>query len=308
MQDLITFLIRRLGWMLLTLWIVFTVSFFLMRFVPGGPFSSEKNVPEAIKRNIEARYGLNDPLPTQYLRELGRDLTGDFGPSFRLEDFSVNEVIAQGFPISASLAILALSFAMVLGVSAGVVSALKPGSIGDLTLMILATLGIAIPNFVLASLLIIVFVFGLNLFPTAGWGSAWHLALPALCLGAPIAAYIARLTRAGLLETIGQDYIRTAKAKGLPMHKVIGKHALRGALLPVVSYLGPAAARVLTGSIVLEQIFAIPGMGSHFVEAALQRDYSLAMGLVLVYTALLFMMNTLVDLSYSIIDPRVKLE
>ncbi|MEZ6090508.1 MAG: ABC transporter permease subunit [Pirellulaceae bacterium] len=308
MQDLIAFLIRRFAWMLLTLWIVFTISFFLMRFVPGGPFSSEKNVPEAIKRNIEARFGLNDPLAVQYFDSLMRTLKGDFGPSYRLEDFTVNEVIAQGFPISASLAILALCFALLLGVSAGVVSALKPGSLGDLTMMILATLGIAIPNFVLASLLIIVFVFWFDLFPTAGWGSAWHLILPALCLGAPIAAYIARLTRAGLLETIGQDYIRTAKAKGLPMRQVIGKHALRGALLPVVSYLGPAAARVLTGSIVLEQIFVIPGMGSHFVEAALQRDYLLSMGLVLVYTALLFLMNTLVDLSYSIIDPRVKLE
>ena len=294
--------------MLLTLWIVFTISFFLMRFVPGGPFSSERNIPDAIRRNIEQRYHLDESLPTQYFRELGRDLSGDFGPSFRLEDFTVNEVIRQGFPISASLAVLALTFALVLGLTAGVVSALRPGSFADLALMIAASLGIAIPNFVLASLLIMVFVFGLNMFPAAGWGTVWHLALPAICLGAPVAAYIARLVRAGLLDTIGQDYIRTAKAKGLSTAQVVGKHALRGALLPVVSYLGPAVARVLTGSIVLEQIFAIPGMGSHFVEAALQRDYSLAMGLILIYTSLLFLMNTLVDLSYAVIDPRVELE
>ena len=309
MRDVLSYVFQRFLWMLLTLWIVFTLSFILMRSVPGNPFSSERNVPPAIERQLEARYNLDAHPVRQYFDMLGGIVfRGDLGWSYRLEDYSVNQVIAEGFPVSASLAIFALVFAITLGVSAGTVSAVYRGSLLDISMMGAAVLGIAIPNFVLASIAILLFVFGIEIFPAGGWGTLRQVALPALCLGAPVAAYIARLTRAGMLEVLTKDHIRTAFAKGLPKRTVILRHVLPGGLLPVVSYMGPATARVLTGSLVLEKIFALPGMGSHFINAALQRDYTLAMGMVLTYTVLLFVMNTLVDISYAVIDPRVKLQ
>ena len=307
-MAILAYLLKRICALALTLWIVFTVTFFLMRAVPGGPFASEKQLSEAIQRNIEARYKLDQPVWQQYGSHLWRTVQLDFGPSYKLEDYSVNEIIRQGFPVSASLGIFALVFAITLGLTAGVVSAVARHSAWDFSFMVLATVGIAVPNFVLASLAVVVFVFLLNWFPAAGWGSLQQIVLPALCLGAPFAGYIARLTRTGMLEVLGLDYIRTAYAKGLDSRRVVLRHALRGAILPVVSYLGPATAGVLTGSLVLERIFAIPGMGSHFIEAATQRDYTLAMGMVLVYTFLLFVMNALVDVSYAFLDPRVKLK
>lgn len=305
---MIRFLLKRLGWMVLTLWVVFTTSFFLMRAVPGGPFDSEKKLPPAIKRNIEKRYQMDRPLIQQYWSHLWATVRCDFGPSYKLEDYTVNDVIAQGFPVSASLGILAMTFALSLGLVSGVVSAVLRNSVYDVSFMVVATIGIAVPNFVLASLMIVLFVFFWPVFPAAGWGELRQIILPALCLGAPFAGYISRLTRTGMLEVLGLDYIRTAYAKGLTTREVVIRHALRGAILPVVSYLGPATAGILTGSLVLEQIFALPGMGSHFIEAATQRDYTLAMGMVMVYTFLLFVMNTLVDLSYSMIDPRVEVD
>lgn len=302
------FLLRRAAWIALTLWVVYTISFALMRSVPGGPFSSERQVPEAIKRNIEERYRLNDPLWKQYVDNLGLALTGDFGLSFKMGDFSVNDVIYQGFPVSASLGILAITFAIFFGLTAGVVSAARRNTGWDVLSMLFAALGVAVPNFVLASLAIIVFVFWLNLVPAGGWGTLRQLILPALCLSAPVAAYLARLTRAAMLDVLNLDYIRTAYAKGLSERHVVLRHALRGSLLPAISYLGPATAAVLTGSPIIERIFNIPGMGSHFVEAALQRDYTLSLGVIMAYTALLLIMNTLVDLSYALIDPRVKME
>ena len=305
---MIRFLVKRLGWMLLTIWVVYTVSFFLMRSVPGGPFASEKKIPPAIKRNIEARYKMDRPIYEQYFSHLWSTVCLDLGPSYKLEDYTVNEVIAQGFPVSASLGIFAMFFALSVGLTAGVISAVYRNSSYDLAFMLMATIGIAIPNFVLASIAVVLFVFVWPIFPAAGWGQLRQIILPAICLGAPFAGYIARLTRTGMLEVLGMDYIRTAYAKGLGTHQVVVKHALRGAILPVVSYLGPATAGILSGSLVLERIFALPGMGSHFIEAATQRDYTLAMGMVLIYTVLLFVMNTLVDLSYSMIDPRVDVE
>lgn len=309
MRDLLSYLLKRLGWMLLTLLIVYTVSFILMKSVPGNPFSGERNIPASIERQLRARYNLDAPPLQQYWDYLVGIVTRfDLGWCLGLEDYSVNEVIAEGFPISASLAIFALVFAITLGVSAGVISAVYRGTPADIGMMGAAVLGIAIPNFVLASLAILLFVFGIQIFPAGGWGTLQQIFLPALCLGAPVAAYIARLTRAGMLEMLSREHVRTAFAKGLPKRTVIMRHALPGALLPVVSFLGPATARVLTGSLVLEKIFALPGMGSHFINAATQRDYPLAMGMVLTYTVILFVMNTLVDLSYAIIDPRVKLQ
>ena len=302
------FLIRRSLWILVTLWLVYTASFFLMRSVPGGPFSSERNVPPEIERNLLARYNLDLPLWQQYAINLKAALMGDLGPSLTLQYYSVNEVIAEGLPVSASLGILAMAFALSLGITTGVISAVRRYSVWDRTLLTLSTLGIAIPNFVIASLLIMVFVFLIPLFPSGGWGSSRHLVLPVVALGSAYAASIARLTRTGMLEVLSMDFITTAKAKGMSEFMVMLKHALPCALTPVVSYLGPATAGILTGSLVLEKVFFLPGLGSHFVEAALQRDYPLAMGMVLVYTLLLMGLNMLVDLTYAILDPRVELQ
>jgi oligopeptide transport system permease protein len=225
----------------------------------------------------------------------------------RLYDFNVNQIIAQGLPISAALGIFAMAFALTLGITAGIVSAAYRGSIADVALMSVATIGIALPSFVVAGLAILLFVFMIPIFPAAGWGTFQQLVLPAACLGALYAAEIARITRTSMLDVLSQDHIRTARAKGLSQTAVLLRHALPGALLPVVSFLGPATAGILTGSVVIEKIFAIPGLGWHFVQAALQRDYTLTMGLVLLYTFLLFTLNFLVDLSYRILDPRVEL-
>jgi oligopeptide transport system permease protein len=304
----IWFLSKRLFWMAVTLWVVFTASFFLMRAVPGGPFSSEKKLPPQVKKNIEHRYHFDEPLVQQYARELGNALHGDLGISFRLEDFTVNDVIAAGFPKSATLGVLALAFAMTLGFTAGVVSAVRRGSPLDFMLISAATVGIALPSFVVAGLAVMLFVFVWPIFPAGGFGSLPQVVLPSLCLGAPYAAEIARLVRTGMLDVMGQDYIRTAYAKGLMTRAVIMRHALKGAMLPVVSYLGPAISGIITGSMVIESIFAIPGLGYHFVQAALQKDYTLAMGLVLLDTTLLVSLNLLVDVIYTLLDPRVKLE
>jgi oligopeptide transport system permease protein len=301
------FVARRLIGLVLTLWVVFTVTFFLLHAVPGGPFSSERQLDPEIEANMRRSMNLDLPLYQQYFIQLGRTVRGDLLPSLRLKDFPVTEVIAQGLPVSAALGVLALAFAIILGMAAGIISAVYRGSLPDVLLMTAATIGIALPSFVIASLAILLFVFLIPLFPAAGWGSLRQLVLPAMCLGALYAAEIARITRTGMLDTLSQDYIRTARAKGLGQASVVLRHALPGTLLPVVSFLGPATAGILTGSIVVEKIFAIPGLGWHFVQAALQRDYTLEMGLVLLYTVLLYTMNFLVDLSYAILDPRVEL-
>lgn len=292
---------------MVTLWVVFTVSFFLMRAVPGGPFDSERNLPPEIEANMMRRYHLDDPLWNQYWRQLSNTVRGDLGDCFR-RDLPVDRYIREGLPVSAALGLLALVFSMVLGITAGIVSAVHRGSVSDLTLRSVATVGIALPNFVIAGLAIIGFVFLFPVFPAAGWGSIRQLFLPAFCLGAPYAAYVARIMRTSMLDVLSQDYIRTARAKGLTKRQVVLRHALPGALLPIMSFLGPATAGILTGSLVVERIFYIPGLGSHFVQAALDRDYTLAMGLVLLYTVLLYTMNVLVDISYALLDPRIELE
>jgi oligopeptide transport system permease protein len=302
------FIVRRFFGLVFTLWCVFTVTFLLEHAVPGGPYSGERKMAPEILANFKHRYRLDLPLWEQYLFEMKRDLSGDLGDSMRLYDFNVNTIIAQGLPISAALGIFALAYAIALGVSAGIVSAMYRGSLADLWLMSLATVGIAIPNFVIAGLAILLFVFAIPIFPAAGWGTLRQLVLPAICLGTVYAAEIARITRTGMLDALSQDYVRTARAKGLSEAAVALRHALPTALLPVVSFLGPAVAGILTGSVVVERIFAIPGLGWHFIQAATARDYTLAMGLVLLYTLLLSGMNFLVDLSYRILDPRVELK
>ena len=317
---MIAFLARRFVWFLLTVWVVYTVSFFLMRAVPGGPFDGERKLEPDVKQAIERRYRVNEPLVVQYAYHLGMaagvlNAEGkiqfgfpDLGPSYRIRDYNVNQIIAQGLPVSASLGILALAFGLIVGVLTGIIAAVRRQTWIDASVMLLATTGMAVPNFWMAGVCIILFVFMIPLFPAAGWGSVSNLVLPAFCLGAPYAAYIARLTRTGMLEVLHQDYIRTAHAKGLSGTQVVVGHALKAALLPVISFLGPAAAGILTGSLVIEKVFHLSGMGSYFVEAALQRDYPLAMGVVLVYTVVLYAMNVLVDISYAIMDPRIRLQ
>lgn len=305
---MIHFTLRRLVWLVVTLWTVFTFTFLLMRAVPGGPFDKERSVPPEIKQNLERRYHLDEPVWDQYWHELARLAQGDLGYCMNTGDYSVNYVIRQGLPISATLGLLALTLALTLGLLAGVVSAAYRGTPFDIALRLAATAGIALPNFVVAGICILLLVFIVPVFPAAGWGSLSQLALPALCLGAPYAAEVARISRTSMLDALSQDYIRTAQAKGVSRSKVIVVHALRNSLLPVVSFLGPAVAGILTGSLVVETIFAIPGLGVYFVKAALQRDWTLSMGVVLLYTLVLYLMNFLVDLSYAYLDPRVELE
>lgn len=320
------FLLRRLGWFIVTLFVVMTVSFFLMRAVPGGPFDTDRALNEIIERNLQAKYHFDWPLWKQYLhyvgpfnldargilgdgtRWFGGVLVGELGPSFSMRDYTVNDIIGQSLPVSMLLGIVSLGWALSLGISAGMASALRPRSGLDLTMRLAATGGIALPNFVIAAFLIIGLVFMVPLVPVAGWGTLEHMLLPGLALGAPFAAYIARLTRTGMLEVMSADYIRTAYAKGMGSRTVILRHALKGGILPVVSYLGPATAGILTGSLVIEKVFNIPGTGSHFVNSALNRDYTLSMGVTILYTVLVYSLNLIVDMAYSFLDPRIKLE
>lgn len=308
MWQIVRFIGIRLLLMVVTLWVVFTLSFFLMRSVPGGPLSKERKLPRLAQEKLEQYYDLHKPVREQYLIHLGRAVSGDLGLSFKMHDYTVNQVLAEGLPRSLALGSVALIFALALGITAGMVSAVRRGGVLDTCLMLIATIGIALPNFVIAGVMILVLVIVVPVFPAAGWGGYRYLILPAFCLGAPFAAYIARLTRTGMLEVLGQDYIRTARAKGLSPFRVLWGHATRGGLLPVVSFLGPAVAGILTGSLVVEKIFAIPGLGTHFVQSALNRDYTLSMGCVLLYTSMVYVMNLLVDIGYTVLDPRVKLE
>lgn len=323
---MLRFLLRRLGWFAITLFCVVTISFFLMRAVRGGPFDTDRALHPAIEANLEARYHLDWPVWKQYLQYVGPlnldqrglfgdrsdlfggVLVGDLGPSFKYRDQTVNDIIAQSLPISIALGSVAMAFALLLGLTAGIGSALRRNTGLDLSLRLVATLGIAVPNFVIAGFLIIAFAFQFDAIPVAGWGGPRYLLLPALALGAPFAAYIARLTRTGMLEVLSQDFIRTARAKGLPDWLILLRHAIKGGILPVVSYLGPATAGILTGSLVIERMFAIPGTGQFFVVSALNRDYTLAMGVTILYTVLVYSLNTLVDLAYTLLDPRIDLE
>jgi oligopeptide transport system permease protein len=304
----IAFLARRLlqtGPLLLA---IVVVSFLFMRLAPGGPFDEERALDPAVRANLEARYGLDQPLPTQlwmYVKGLAH---GDLGPSFKYAGWQVKEIIGQALPVSLTVGLVALASALLIGVPLGVVGALRHNQWQDYSAMALALVGICVPNFVLGPLLIIVFVFHLGWLPVGGFGTPAQLLLPGLTLGAVRGAYIARLMRAGMLEVIGQDFIRTARAKGLAERVVVAKHALRLAILPVVSYLGPAVASILVGSVVVERIFSIPGLGTFFVNSALNRDYTLAMGTVLLYSGLLIALNLLVDVLYSLLDPRMELQ
>ncbi|MDP9254662.1 MAG: ABC transporter permease subunit [Verrucomicrobiota bacterium] len=305
---MLAFIARRLLQMIPVLLIVATLTFFMIRLAPGGPFATEKNIPPEIQKNLDAFYGFNLPIHRQFLRWLGNAIRGDLGPSFRYSNRSVNELIGESFPISAELAFWSLLVALTLGLTAGIIASLRPNSAADYIPSSLAMVGISVPNFVLGPLLILIFAIKFQWLRVSGWDEPVDRILPALTLGAAYAAYIARLTRGGMLEIISQDFIRTARAKGASNLRVLLKHALRGGLLPVVSYLGPTVASLLTGSFVIETIFQIPGLGRYFVNAAFNRDYTMLLGAVLFYAALIIVFNLIVDIVLVWMNPRLKFE
>ncbi len=302
------FLARRLLGAAIVLWAVLTVLFFLVRAVPGDPFASEKAGTPAIKEVIRQKYGLDRPLHEQYLRFMGNAVRLDFGPSYRYKSWTVGQILRQGFPVSAFLGFCALALATGLGVTAGALAAARRNSWIDHLTMATVVAGICIPGFVLAPLLIIGLALLVPLVPPAGWGAPGQLVLPVLVLALPNLAYISRLTRAGVLEALQKDYIRTAKAKGLAERKVVYEHALRNGIVPVLTFLAPATAYIVTGSFVVETIFHVPGMGKYFVSSFLHADYPLAIGSIAVYSGLLVVLNLLADLAQYLLDPRVKLE
>lgn len=309
---MLSYVLRRLFAVIPTLWVIVTLSFFIIRLAPGSPFSSERNLPPAVIANLEKKIHLNEPLPLQYLRYLGDVLRGDLGYSTKHVDFTINEFIARSLPVSLTLGVLALTLALGLGVTVGVIAALRRNSPLDHGLMALAILGISVPMFVIGPVLQLVFSVWLGWLPTAGWLSSraglLTLVLPVLTLAVTDFAYIARLTRTSVLDILRSDFIRTARAKGLSGRDIVWRHTLRGALLPVVSFLGPAFADIVTGSVVVETIFDVPGMGRFFVNSALNRDYFMIMATVIVYAVILVFANLIADLVYAALDPRVAYE
>jgi oligopeptide transport system permease protein len=302
------YFIRRALSLIPTLFIVITLSFFLIRLAPGGPFARERDVPEAILQNLMKRYHMDEPLFKQYLRYMGDIVRWDFGPSYRYRDLTVNEIIDRGLPVSMSLGVISLVLAAVGGVAVGIISALNQNKWQDYVAVSIAVIGISVPLFVMGPVLQLIFGMKLKILPIGQWISTNGLKaviLPALTLSFPYFAYIARLSRASILEVLRSDYIRTARAKGLKESVVVWKHVLKGALLPVVTYLGPAFSGIVVGSIVIESVFLVPGIGRPFVQSALNRDYTLIMAEVVVYSIILIIANLVVDLIYGLLDPRI---
>jgi oligopeptide transport system permease protein len=291
-----------------TLLLIVAAAFFLMRAAPGGPFDDERALPPEIEANLQAAYGLDQPVTVQFARYLGGLVRGDLGPSFRMKDFTVAELIGRGLPVTLSIGAAALLLGIGLGVPLGLVAGLRQNGWADHAVMSVALVGIAVPNFVVAPVLALVFGLYLGWLPVAGWeaGSARHLVLPVITLALPLVAYLARLTRGSLLEVLQAPFIRTARAKGLDPGVILRRHALKPTLLPVVSFLGPAAAALLTGSLVVEQVFGLPGVGRYFVQGAINRDYTLVMGMVVFYASLILLLNLAVDLVYGWLDPRIR--
>lgn len=304
---MLKFTVHRLLQAIPVILVVVTLTFFLVRLAPGGPFDAEKAVPPEVLKALEANYKLDQPVWRQYTSYLGDLLNGEFGPSFRYPGRSVNELIAAGLPASAELGLYALMVATLIGILAGVMASLRPNTAQDYIPMSAAMIGICMPSFLLGPVLVLVFGIWLEWVPVSGWGDLpGDKILPALTMGSGYAAYIARLSRGGMLEVLSQDYIRTARAKGLPEHVVVLKHALRGGIVPVIAYLGPAFAGLLTGSFVVETIFQIPGLGRFFVQAAFNRDYTMIMGSTIFYAVLIILFNLLSDIVAVWINPRLR--
>ena len=305
---MLRYTLRRLLGAIPTLFLVIVLAFLLVHAAPGGPFDDERALPDEIEANIAAAYHLDEPLPMQFVRYLKGVVQGDFGPSYSYRDYTVGELIGRSFPISLRLGILAMLLATAVGVSLGIVAALRKNSPVDTLVMGFAMTGISIPVFVIAPVLVLLFAVKLQWLPaswTGGEGGS-RLLLPVLSLALPQVAYVARLTRASMIEVLASDFIRTARAQGLGTAAIVRYHALKPAMLPVLSYMGPAVAAVLTGSVVVEEIFGIPGLGQLFVRGSLNRDYTLVLGIVIFYAALIVMLNLAVDLLYAAIDPRIR--
>lgn len=305
---MIGFALRRLASAVPTLLVLILLAFLLMHAAPGGPFDSERQLPPEVRAQVEAAYHLNEPLWRQFFRYLGGVLQGDLGPSFQYPGYTVNELIATGFPVSLSLGAMAMALALLVGGGLGILAALRQNRLSDHLAMTTAMTGISVPNFVVAPLLILLFAVHLGWLPAGGWSSGqWqHLILPVIALALPQVAYIARLMRASMIEVLRSNFIRTARAKGLPAHRILFHHALKPAMMPILSYLGPATAALITGSVVIEQIFGIPGLGRFFVQGALNRDYTVVLGVVVFYGGVIIVFNFLVDLLYGALDPRVR--
>jgi len=302
---LFSYTVRRLLGAIPTLLILIGLAFVLIRAAPGGPFDTERSLQPEIEANLSAAYHLDEPLYQQFGRYLWGLLRFDFGPSFQYRDYTVTELIAAGFPVSLTLGACALVVALLVGVTAGSVAALRQNSFVDHGVMAVSMTGISIPNFVMAPLLVLVFAVYLRWLPAGGLGEG-NLVLPVIALALPQIAYLSRLTRGSMIEVLRSNFVRTARAQGLPTWQVVVKHAMKPALLPVVSYLGPATAHIITGSVVIEQIFGRPGLGRYFVTGALNRDYTLVMGIVVFYGVLIILFNFLVDLAYAWLDPKVR--
>jgi oligopeptide transport system permease protein len=300
--------LRRVAALIPTLLIIVTVSFLIIRLAPGGPFDEEQGVSPEVRANLERLYGLDQPLPVQYLRYLRALVHGDFGPSLRQRDFTVSELIERGLPLSAALGLCAIALALITAIPAGIAAALWRGPGADLAIAAIGALGVALPSFVIGPLLALVFGVHLRWLPVAGWqpGALRYLVLPVLTLALPLAAALSRLTRASLLEVLRAPFVRSARARGLGEARVLWHHALRPALLPVASYLGPAIAFVVTGSLVVEAVFGLPGTGRYLVQGAIDRDYPLVMGMVIVYGALTLLLNLLADLACGWLDPGTR--
>ncbi|MCW2478950.1 oligopeptide ABC transporter permease OppB [Candidatus Symbiopectobacterium sp. NZEC135] len=305
---MLKFILRRCLEAIPTLFILITISFFMMRLAPGSPFTGERNLPPEVMANIEAKYHLNDPILKQYGSYLFQLAQGDFGPSFKYKDYSVNDLVASAFPVSAKLGAVAFLFAVILGVTAGTVAALYQNSRWDYTIMGFAMTGVVIPSFVVAPLLVLVFSITLRWLPAGGWngGAGKYVLLPMVALSLSYIASIARITRGAMIEVLHANFIRTARAKGLPMRHIILRHALKPALLPVLSYMGPAFVGIITGSMVIETIFGLPGIGQLFVNGALNRDYSLVLSLTILVGGLTILFNAIIDVLYAVIDPKIR--
>jgi oligopeptide transport system permease protein len=305
---MLRFITSRFLQSLLALFLVITATFFMVRFVPGGPFTAEKAVTPEILRNLEAHYGLNKPLWQQYLDYLGSLAHGDLGPSFKYPNRTVNEIIADKVPVSAELGAISLVFALVIGLTLGTLAAVRRNTWIDYVASSFGMIGISIPTFVIGPMLVLVLAIYMGWFNASGWYGPADRVLPSLVLGIAYAAPISRLTRGGLLDILNQDFIRTARAKGATEFRVVTRHALRGGLLPVVSYLGPAVAGILTGSFVIETIFQIPGIGREFVNSAFNRDYTLVLGTVILFAVLIMALNLAVDIAQAWMNPKIRLE
>lgn len=307
---MLSYTVRRVLSAVPTLLFIIMLAFAMVRAAPGGPFDKERAVPAEIQANLAKAYHLDEPLPMQFLRYMNGILHGDFGPSFKYKDFTVTQLIWQGFPVSMQIGGAAILIGLLFGTTLGTIAALRQNSGLDFSLMGAAMTGIAIPNFVVAPVLTLILGVYLHWLPVGGWGDGQliYKILPIVALALPQVAYVARLTRASMIETIRSNFIRTARAKGLPERLTVVRHAMRAALLPVVSYIGPATAAIITGSVVIEQIFEIPGIGRYFIDGALNRDYTLVMGVVIFYGVLIILFNLAVDLLYGVLDPRVRYE